>query len=652
MLESERMVAPETQCCVNMSPVHYWSLLVVNILLTLFTSCSIGGDPDFICKALQSELTWRRFQDYRIHRTTSSWHVVVFPDSNISNAPMSKFYFGNSPGTEGWPVATTLRPTQQNPLSNQQAAVPQQSHQTNQQALFSQQNPYTNQQPVLTQNNPMGSYGRVNSSVVPSQQSQLTTPIPGNFRSGGGSTVPFPQEQFYSQTPQQGSVQGFAPNNGPAQGNYPCQGNNMMPNQGSGASMGFLPQVHRPIFDKYGYIVGEEGNTNASNMYSGNMTSDNMTFGNSAPGNSASGNMNPSNMYGSNMYDANLYSSNVYSNKTVDPAQPVPLQGPQQQVNRAQQPYNPGMNDPSAAALAQSFYNFVQDRVDQEEGYQDEDDHGQGEGDENECAQESDQAEDEGDQDEGVALGNASSNNTDSTNDQRARLPKPAVIVPPMNLLTASRDEPHRFTDNTGMNLCDYCGREGHEADACIRWDPVHFDKPVCTACNNDQHSLDECPKFRVMSMSEKQDLLLGKGARRPGVRSDYHAWTNYARHGGNYNNEGGFPLTRLFLRNLSLDKDNGAMLQNVWKVWDYARGVPDQFLDSRAESLAGDPTNNVDERFMGGEHELGWRMPVPQNVSHPGPSEFPRQRMKKPVPQFRKQAPQEAPQEGDEAEL
>lgn len=542
-------------------------------------------------------------------------------------------------------MATTLRPTQQNPLNNQPAVVP-------------QQNPYTNQQPMLTQNNSMGGYGMGGSSVAPSQQSRFNTPMPGHFRSGGGSTVSFPQQQSYSQTPQQGSFQGFDPNNGPAQGNYPGQGNNMMFNQGSGASTGFLPQVHRPIFDKYGYIVGEEGNTNAANMKSGNMASGNMTFENLAPGNLASGNMNPdnmnpSNMYGGNMYDANLYSS-VYSNNMVDPAQSVPLQGPQQQINRTQQLRNPGMNDPSAAALAQSFYNFVQDRVDdQDEGYQDEDDHGeggQGEGDEDEGAQESSQADEEGDQDEDVALGNSSSNNTDSTNDQRARLPKPAVIVPPMNLLTASRDEPHRFTDNSGMNLCDYCGREGHEADACIRWDPVHFDKPVCTACNNDQHSLDECPKFRAMSTPEKQDLLLGKGGRRPGVRSEYHAWTSYARRRGNYSIEsggGGFPLTRLFLRNLSLDKDNGAMLQNVWKVWDYTRGVPEQFLDSTAESLAGGPADNVDERFMGGEHELGWRMPVPQNVSHPGPSEAPRQRMKKPVPQFRKQVPQE----GDETE-
>lgn len=571
------------------------------------------------------------------HRAVSSWHVVVFPDSNISSAPRFNFDYGGSPGIHGWPVATTLRPTQQNPLSNQPAVVPQQSHQTNQQALFSQQNPYTNLQPMLTQNNSMGGYGQGGSSVAPSQQSRFTTPFPGNFRSGGGSTVSFPQQQSHSQIPQQGSFQGFDPNNGPAHGNHPGQGSNMVFNQGSGDSMGFLPQVHRPIFDKYGYIVGEEGNTNAANLNAGNVNP---------------GNMNPSNMYGSNMYDANLYSSNMYSNKMVGAAQSVPFQGPQQQINGAQQLYNLDMNDPTVAALAESFYNFVQDWTDQDEGYQDEDDHGeggQGKGDENEDAQESSQADDEGDQDEGVALGNASSSNdANSTNNQRARLPKPVVIVPPMDLLTASEDEPHRFTDNTGMNLCDYCGREGHEADACIKWDLVHFDKPVCTACNNDQHSLDECPKFRAMSTPDREALLLGKGGRRPGVRSEYHAWTNYARRGSNYNKEGGFPLTRLFLHNLSLDKDNGAMLQNVWKVWDYARGVPEQFLDPRVESVADDPADDVDEAFKGGEHKLGWKMPIPQSVSRPAQTQGQRQRMQKPVPQFRKQAPSE----GDETEL
>lgn len=572
-------------------------------------------------------------------RAPSTWHVVVLPDSNISNAPRFNFYGGESAETCAWPVATTLRPTQQTPLNNQPAVVPHQSHQTNQQALFSQQNPYTNQQPMLTQNNSMGGYGRVNSSAVPSQQSRFTTPMPGHFGSGGGSAVSFPQEQFHSQTPQQGSFQDFNPNNGLAQGNYPGQGNNMIFNQGSGDSMEFLPQIHRPIFDKYGYIVGEEGNTNAANVNAANMNP---------------GNMDPGNMYGGNMYGGNMYDANLYSNKMIDPAQSVSFQGPQQQIHQTQQPHNPEMNDPLVAAIAQSFYAFVKDQMSQGDNHQDEgyqDEGGQGDGDENEGAQEGNQTEvdqNEGDQDEGVALGNASSNNANSTNNQRARLPKPVVIVPPMNLLTASEDEPHRFADNTGTNLCDYCGREGHEADACIRWDPVHFDKPVCTACNNDQHSLDECPKFRAMSTPAREALLLGKGGRRPGVRCEYHTWTTYARRGSNYNKEGGFPLTRLFLRNLSLDKDNGAMLQNVWKVWDYARGVPEQFLDPRAESVASDPADDVDERFKGGEHQLGWKMPVPQGVPRPAPTQGQRQRMQKPVPQFRKQVPQE----GDDTEL
>lgn len=637
-------------------------MLTINILLTLFTSCSIGGTPGFICKALDSELTWRAIQDYKKQRAQPSWHVVVFPDSNISNTPRFNFYYDESPETLGWPVATTLRPTQQNPLSNQPAAFPQQSHQTNQQAMFSQPNPYTNQQHVLTQNNSMGGYGRAISSVVPSQQSQFTTPMPGILRSSGESAASFPREQFYSQTPQQGNFQGFVPNNGPTQDNYPGQGNNMMFNQSSGASMGFLPQVHRPIFDKYGYIIGEEGNSNAANMNSGNMTSGNMNQGNMNqgninPGNTNPGNMYAGNMYGGNMYDANLFNSNVYSNKMAGPAQSVAFQEPQEQIQQTQQLQDLEMNDPQFAALAQSFYTFVKDKMEQDEGYQDEDyqgEGGQGGAVDDEGGTESTQAEvdqDEGDQDEGVALGNASSNNANSTNNQRARLPKPALVFIPTNLLTASKDEPHRFTDNTGMNLCDYCGREGHEADLCIRWDPVHFDKPVCTACNNDQHSLDECPKFRAMSTQEKQVLLLGKGGRRPGVRSEYHAWTNYARGGGNYSTEGGgggYPLTRLFLRDLSLDKNNGAMLQNVWKVWDYTRGVPEQFLDPRVESLAGGPADDVDERFMGGEHKLGWKMSVPQSVSRPVPAQGQRQRMQKPVPQFRK----EAPEEGDETEL
>ncbi|KAG6360861.1 hypothetical protein INS49_011928 [Diaporthe citri] len=580
---------------------------------------AIGGDPWFIREALNNELTARAVEDSVSQYGKSVWHVVVFPDSNMSNAPRFNFY-RDSPVTQGYPVATTLRPTQQNPQNNQPATV-------------SQSIPYTNQQPVLARNNPMGGFGQANSSAGPSQQSQFTTPVPGTFSSRGASTVAFPPEQFYSQAPQQGSFHRFDQNNRPAQANYQRQSNIGMFNQSSGAPMGFLPRVHRPIFDRHGYIVGEQGNINADNMYGGNM------------------------------YDRNPYSSNMFSNmhgsNMGGPHQPMPSQGPQQQRNPAQPARNAETSNPQLAADAQSFFSFVKHKMDQDEDYQDEGGQDEGNQDEDgqeEGSQESNRAEvdqDERDRDEGIALGNTSSNNAHSINRQRTAPPKPVLVYPPdssvMNLLSASEREPHRFADNTGTNLCDYCGRDGHEADACIKWDPVHFDKPVCTACNNDQHSLDECPKFRAMPSSQREALLLGKGGRRPGVRSEYHAWTHYVHRGGKYNMEGGggLPLTRLFLRNLTLDRDSGAMMQDVWKVWDYERGVPERFRDPRAESLAGDPAADVDERFKAGQHKLGWKMPVPQSVSRAAPSQGLTPPYK-PVPQFRN----DNAEEGDETEL
>lgn len=587
------------------------SLLESNVLLTSSTLHSVGGTPGFINKALTSELTWRQLQDSKNQRAESLWHVVVLPDSNISNAPRFNFYYGDSPVTHDYPVATDLRPTQQNPLDGQPAVFFKPSHQTNQRTMLSQQNPGTYQQPIPTQNYSLGGYGRGGPSVAPSQESRFTTPMPGSFRSGGGSTMAFPQQQFYSQTPQQGSFQGFDPNNRPAQGNYQGQGNNMMFNQSSGTPMDLLPQVHLPIFDNYGYIVGEGRNMNDGNMYDGNV------------------------------HGSNMYRSNTYSNNMVGPAQPVPFQGPQQQMYPNQQSQNAETSNPQLAAAAQSFLSFVEHKMDQDEDHQDDSDQGdsdqgdsdQDEGGENEAVQEVTQAEldqDQRDQDEGVALGNTSSNNPDGTNAQPADIRKPAPILKPdvMKNRLASAKEPHRFADNTGTNLCDYCGRDGHEAADCIKWDPVHFDKPVCTACNNDQHSLDECAKFRAMTEHQRHALLLGKGGRRPGVRSDYHAWTSYVHFDFIYNKEGsgGFPLTRLFLRSLSLDKDNGAMLQNLWKVWDYERGVPDQFLDPRAGSLTSLPARDLDESFKGGEHKLGWRMPVPRSVSRAAPNQGPRQ--------------------------
>lgn len=486
----------------------------------------------------------------------------------MSNAPRFNFY-RDSPTTQGYPVATTLRPTQQNLQNNQPATV-------------SQKIPYTNHQPVFAQYNTMGGYGQGNSSAAPSQQSRFNTPMPGTLGSRGASTMAFPPEQFYSQTPQQGSFHGFNHNNRPVQANYQGQSNIGMSNQSSGPPAGFLPQVHRPIFDRHGNIVGEQGKTNAGNMY------------------------------GSNMYDSNLYSSNMYGNmhgnNMVGPPQTMPSQGSQQQLNPAQPAQNAETSNPQLAAAAQSFFSFVKHKMDQDEDYQDEG--GQEEGDQDEDDQESNQAEpsqDERDQDEGIALGNTSSNHANSINSQRAAPRPPVPVIKPVpayqpestikELLSASEKEPHRFADNTGMNLCDYCGRDGHEADACIKWDPVHFDKPVCTACNNDQHSLDECPKFRAMTVAERQALLLGKGGRRPGVRSKYHAWTSYVRHGDYKKEGGGYPLTRGFLRGLSLDQDSGAMLQDAWKVWDYKHGVPDRFWDPLAESLVRNPAAPVDER-------------------------------------------------------
>lgn len=545
----------------------------------------------------------------------------------MSNAPRFNFY-RDSPVTQGYPVATTLRPTQQNPQNSQPVTV-------------SRNVPYTNQQPLLAQNNPMGGYGQGNSSAAPSQQSRFTTPMPGTSRSLG--LPAFPTEQFYSQTPQQGSFHGFNQNNRPVQANYQDQSNTGMFSQSSGAPMESLPQVHRPIFDRHGSIVGDQDNMNAGNMYGGNMYD--------------------SNPYSSNPYSRNMY-GNMHGNNMGGPPQPMPSQGSQQQFNPTQPAQNAETGNPQLAAAAQSFFSFVKNKMDQDEDYQDEGGQGEGgqdeseqdEGDPVDGDQESNQAEvdeDERGQDEGIALGNTSSNNANSTNSQRAAPPKPVSIYQPessaTNLLSASEREPHRFADNTGMNLCDYCGRDGHEADACLKWDPVHFDKPVCTACNNDQHSLDECPKFRAMTLPERKALLLDKGGRRPGVRSEHHAWTRYVHHGGKYNKEGGgggLPLTRLFLRNLSLDYDS-AMMQDVWMVWYYGRGVPERFWDPRAESLAADPAADVDERFKGGQHKLGWRMPVPQSVSRAGPNHGPTP-LYKPVPQVRN----DNEEEGDETEL
>lgn len=83
----------------------------------------------------------------------------------------------------------------------------------------------------------------------------------------------------------------------------------------------------------------------------------------------------------------------------------------------------------------------------------------------------------------------------------------------------------HRFGHYVGTNLCRWCGRRGHEAVQCIRWDPEHFDKLVCIVCNNKKHLLDNCLRFQVMSEERRVKLLLVDGANRPGARSFFWPW-------------------------------------------------------------------------------------------------------------------------------
>lgn len=77
----------------------------------------------------------------------------------------------------------------------------------------------------------------------------------------------------------------------------------------------------------------------------------------------------------------------------------------------------------------------------------------------------------------------------------------------------------------TGTNLCRWCGRRGHEAVECIKWDPDHLDKLVCVKCNNKKHVIDECPDFKNLPIERQEKLLLQDGACRPGVRSLYWDW-------------------------------------------------------------------------------------------------------------------------------
>lgn len=522
--------------------------------------------------------------------------------------------------TERYPIATQLRPTQQNHQGNQQTSGTQQNPQaiqtntcpqerrlSDQQPTFVQQNPCNSQeagnsdqsclddqQPILAYNSGMGSFEQEFLSVPQLQQSRFATPMPGDFSSGGGSTAMSPQEQPYFHTPQHGSIQGFGLNSVPAPESYLGQGNNMMFDSIVGSPIQPLPQIHRPVFDGFGYIVGEQASANDGGLYGGNL------------------------------YDDEMYRSKM--SKDFGHSRTSPLQVPQQVHGTDIK------SDPQLSDAPRSFYSFVTNNLDENENDQGE--HGQQEDGQEECDKkeyepeedgpeedgpeedgpgEGDQdggtqigddqdhigAEEEEIQDEGVAMGNTGREDANSPNTPQG-LPKQRPEIPPPEVLWARERSPYRFLDRTGTGICDYCDRLDHEAYACLKWDPDHYDKPVCTACNNKEHSLDECSKFRAMSFAEKQALLVVKGAGRPGVRSQYHAWTRYVVHGAT-----GLPLTRRFLQDLSNSPSSDAA--DTWKEWDYGQGVvPAQFRDSVAEVLAADDPLLVDERFMDGNHGFG----------------------------------------------
>lgn len=167
----------------------------------------------------------------------------------------------------------------------------------------------------------------------------------------------------------------------------------------------------------------------------------------------------------------------------------------------------------------------------------------------------------------------------------------------------ARNRSPERFEDKSGSRHCDWCKRAGHEAIDCIRWDPEHFDKAVCVACNNARHGIDECPKFHQMGRGARADLLLARGARRPGVRSRHHAWPAYCTidYWGP-----GFPMTRAYLRGLAGDEKVGPMLRNVWKIWDYRRSLPAEFRDPDLDDAITIALADLDERFEAEQRPSG----------------------------------------------
>lgn len=221
--------------------------------------------------------------------------------------------------------------------------------------------------------------------------------------------------------------------------------------------------------------------------------------------------------------------------------------------------------------------------------------------------------------DQGLALGqpnndNNSNNNNNTNNDNNTSVdpaaPQDEIRLTPLlepvtvansesdpitKVLRAHINSPGRFEDKSGTGRCDWCGRHGHEAVACIKWDPAHFDKAVCVVCNNAAHGIDECPRFIGMGRERRAFLLLDKGAWRPGVRSTYHPWTDYC--GREYWGQG-FPMTRRFVRGLADDERTGPMMRNLWKVWDYRRGVPREFYDARFDSVRKIVLAGLDEKF------------------------------------------------------
>ncbi|KAJ4414791.1 hypothetical protein N0V82_007706 [Gnomoniopsis sp. IMI 355080] len=121
-----------------------------------------------------------------------------------------------------------------------------------------------------------------------------------------------------------------------------------------------------------------------------------------------------------------------------------------------------------------------------------------------------------------------------------------------------------RFESYSGTDLCRWCGRRGHEAVQCIKWDPEHFDKLVCIVCNNKKHSIDECLRFDALPDEDKAKLLVTHCVK------DLNDSAITA-----------FPMTRAFIRSLESSKSNGKMWANLWKTFPYGDcHVPQAFHD------------------------------------------------------------------------